>query len=154
MHLGDLIKLDAVIPSVKAANKKALIAELAERAGELLEVEDRPIYEALWQRESLSSTGIGRGIAIPHARVAQVRQMFGMFAKLDRPIEFESMDNEPVDLVFLLLAPESAGADHLKALARVSRLMRDPLTLDRLRSTKAKAAIHALLTESVVPSAA
>ena len=116
MDLGDLIKPDAVIANLRARSKKALLPEIAARAGELLKIDGALIQEAIWRREMLSSTGIGRGIAIPHARMPQVEHMFGMFARLEQPIDFEAMDAQPVDLVFLLLAPEQAGADHLQAL--------------------------------------
>src|SRR5450631_737559 len=140
MDLGDLIKPDTVVPNLRARNTKALLSEIATHAATTLKLNPAVIYEALWQREMLSSTGVGRGIAIPHARVPQLTQMFGLFGKLEQPIDFGAIDDKPVDLVFVLLAPEHAGADHLKALARVSRLMRDPATLERLRGSKSRSA--------------
>ena len=154
MDLGDLIRLDAVIPNLRSRGKKALLAEITARAGELLKIDHGLIFEAVWRRETLSSTGIGRGIAIPHARTPQVRAMFGLFGRLEHAIDFEAMDDQPVDLVFLLLAPESAGADHLQALARVSRLMRDQATLERLRGSRARAAMYSVLTEPSTSNAA
>ncbi len=154
MDLGDLIKPDAVIANLRARSKKALLPEIALRAGELLKIDGALIQEAIWRREMLSSTSIGRGIAIPHARMPQVEHMFGMFARLEQPIDFEAMDAQPVDLVFLLLAPEQAGADHLQALARVSRLMRDPATLERLRGSRTRTAMYAVLTEPSTSNAA
>ena len=154
MDLGDLIKPDAVIANLRARSKKALLPEIASRAGELLKIDGALIQEAIWRREMLSSTGIGRGIAIPHARMPQVEHMFGMFARMEQPIDFEAMDAQPVDLVFLLLAPEQAGADHLQALARVSRLMRDPATLERLRGSRTRTAMYAVLTEPSTSNAA
>jgi nitrogen PTS system EIIA component len=154
MDLGDLIKPDAVVANLRSRNNKALLSEIAAQAGACLKLNPAIIYEALWQREMLSSTGVGRGIAIPHARVPGLGQMFGLFGKLEQPIEFGAIDDKPVDLVFLLLAPEHAGADHLKALARVSRLMRDPATLERLRGSKSRSAMYAVLTEPSTSNAA
>jgi len=154
MDLGDLIKPDAVVANLRSRNNKALLSELASHAAECLKLNPTVIYEALWQREMLSSTGVGRGIAIPHARVPQLTQMFGLFGKLEQPIDFGAIDDKPVDLVFMLLAPEHAGADHLRALARVSRLMRDPVTVDRLRGSKTRSAIYAVLTEPSTSNAA
>lgn len=154
MDLGDLIKPDAVISGVRAQTKKALLQELTRRAGDILKIEPGLILEAVQQREMLSSTGLGRGIAIPHARLPQITRVFGLFAKLEHPIAFESMDGAPVDLVFLLLSPETSGADHLRALARVSRLMRDHQTLERLRGSRSRNALYAVLTEPTTSNAA
>ncbi len=154
MDLGDLIKPDAVLSGLRAQSKKALLAELSQRAGELLKIDQSLIHEAVQQREMLSSTGLGRGIAIPHARMKPVPHMFGLFAKLDQPIDFDAMDGEPVDLVFLLLAPDGAGADHLRALARVSRLMRDTPSLERLRGSRSRNALYSVLTEPMTSNAA
>jgi nitrogen PTS system EIIA component len=154
MDLGDLIKPDAVVAGIRAQSKKALLLELSQKAAELLKADHGHILEALQQREMLSSTGLGRGIAIPHARTKQVKSMFGMFARLDHAIDFDAMDDQPVDLVFLLLAPEGAGADHLQALARVSRLMRDAPTLERLRGSRTRTALYSVLTEPMTSNAA
>ena len=98
------------------------------------------------QRERLGSTGIGNGIAIPHGKLARLERLFGVFARLERPIDFEALDGQPVDLMFLLLAPEGAGADHLKALARIARLLRDPETAQKLRESRDAEALYAVLT--------
>ena len=111
----------------------------------------KPINDILSEREKLGSTGMGQGIAIPHGRVPGVERMTGLFAQLDHPVDFDAMDDQPVDLVFLLLAPEGAGADHLKALARVSRLLRNHSICEKLRAAPQAATLYALLTE---PSAA
>lgn len=153
MELGDLITPEAVFPSLKAKNKKQALQELAQRAGNLTGVEARDIVETLLQREQLGSTGIGRGIAIPHGRVPALRRIVSVFARLDEPIEFGALDHEPVDLIFLLLAPEHAGADHLKALARISRLLREPASIERLRASKDRAALYSVLTQSAVHAA-
>jgi PTS system nitrogen regulatory IIA component len=150
VEIADLLASpDAVLASVKASGKKALLAELASRGAALLEVDERRLFDRLLERERLGSTGIGGGIAIPHARLATVSRPRGLFARLGNPVDFDSIDDRPVDLVFLLLAPEGAGADHLKALARVSRLLRDRGLVEKLRATESAEALYALLTESV-----
>src|SRR5215472_13852534 len=126
MDLADLIAPEAVYPSLKAKTKKQALQEVAQRAAALTGIEARSIFETLLQRERLGSTGVGRGIAIPHGRIAALTRIFSLFARLEEPIAFDAPDEEPVSLIFLLLAPEHAGADHLKALARVSRLLREP----------------------------
>jgi PTS system nitrogen regulatory IIA component len=135
-----------VIPALKVNGKKQAIQEIAARAAELSGLGERTIFETLLQREKLGSTGIGHGIAIPHGKLAKLDRLFGLFARLERPIDFESLDGQPVDLVFLLLAPEGAGADHLKALARVARLLRDPDIANKLRESRDADAIYAVLT--------
>jgi PTS system nitrogen regulatory IIA component len=147
MELGDLLTPDAVVPALKASNKKQALQALSEQAAKLAGLQSRDVYEALQQRELLGSTGVGRGIAIPHGRLPALQKIFSVFARLEHPIDFEAPDEEPVDLVFLLLAPEHAGADHLKALARISRLLREPQSLEKLRTAPDRAALFALLTE-------
>jgi PTS system nitrogen regulatory IIA component len=112
------------------------------------------IYNILFQRERLGSTGVGSGIAIPHGKLQNLRHSIGVFARLEEPVEFDSIDEEPVDIVMLLLAPESAGADHLKALARVSRLLREPKAVEKLRGCRDRNAIYAILTEKAASHAA
>jgi PTS system nitrogen regulatory IIA component len=147
MDLKDLIGPDAVYPALKARDKKQALSELAERAGQLARLSSRDIFEKLVQRERLGSTGVGRGIAIPHLRLAELGHMTCLFARFETPVEFESPDGEPVDLAFLLLTPEHAGADHLKALARISRVMRQPRNTEQLRAAPDRRAIHAILTQ-------
>ena len=151
MEIADLLSPDAVVSHLKAASKKQVLQEMANKAASLTGLSGRRIYETLTEREKLGSTGMGQGIAIPHGRVAGVEKMTGLFAQLDHPVDFDSMDDQPVDLVFLLLAPEGAGADHLKALARVSRLLRNQAVCEKLRAAPHAATLYALLTE---PSAA
>jgi PTS system nitrogen regulatory IIA component len=151
--LSDLLVPGAVLPSLKVNSKKQAIQELAEKAAALAELPEREIFETLLQRERLGSTGVGNGIAIPHGKLPKIGRLFGLFARLERPIDFDSLDSEPVDLVFLLLAPEAAGADHLKALARVARVLRDPQTAQKLRATRDPAALYALLTQSAANAA-
>ena len=150
MDLADLIAPEAVYPSLKAKTKKQVLQELAQKAAALTRVDAREIFDTLLQREHLGSTGVGRGIAIPHGRLATLPNIVSVFARLDEPIDFEALDNEPVDLIFLLLAPEHAGADHLKALARISRLLREPSTIERLRASRDRAALYSVLTEPAV----
>jgi PTS system nitrogen regulatory IIA component len=151
MEIADLLSPDAVLAHVKATTKKQVLQEMAHKAAMLTQLPERRIFETLTEREKLGSTGMGQGIAIPHGRVAGVEKMTGLFAQLDHPVDFDSMDDQPVDLVFLLLAPEGAGADHLKALARVSRLLRNQTICEKLRAAPQAATLYALLTE---PSAA
>jgi PTS system nitrogen regulatory IIA component len=153
MDLADLIAPEAVYPSLKAKSKKHALQEIANRAAALTGLDQRTIYETLAQRERLGSTGVGRGIAIPHGRLTTLPRIVCVFARLDEPIEFDSLDGEPVDLIFLLLAPEHAGADHLKALARISRLLREPSTIERLKASKDRAALYSVLTEPAVHAA-
>lgn len=154
MDLRDLITPEGIMPALKVKTKKQALQELAERAATLTGVNTRRIFEALLQRERLGSTGIGRGIAIPHGKIADIKEIFTLFARLDEKVDFESMDGEPVDLIFLLLAPESAGADHLKALARISRLLRDPAAIEKLRGSKDRSALYSVLTEPLASHAA
>ena len=148
MQLADLIGPQSVVPSLRAKTKKQLLQDLSARASRLTGLEERLIFDTLLQRERLGSTGLGQGVAIPHAKFAALRQMVGLFARLAEPVDFEAMDGAPVDIVFLLLAPEGAGADHLKALARISRLLREGQAVDKLRASKGAAALYAVLTES------
>jgi PTS system nitrogen regulatory IIA component len=154
MELGDLIAREAVIPSLKAGTKKQALQELASRAASLAGLRVQEVYETLLQRERLGSTGVGRGIAIPHGRLPSLENIFCMFARLENAIPFEAPDEEPVDLIFLLLAPEHAGADHLKALARISRLLREPQSLERLRAAPDRATLYSVLTEPTAVQAA
>jgi PTS system nitrogen regulatory IIA component len=152
MPLTDLVAPNAVVPALKVNNKKQAIQELAAKAAKLTDQNERMIFETLLQREKLGSTGIGNGIAIPHGKLAKIERLFGLFARLDRPVDFDALDGQPVDLVFLLLAPEGAGADHLKALARVARLLRDRDIARKLRDSRDAEAIYAVL--ALAPPAA
>jgi nitrogen PTS system EIIA component len=145
MPLTDLVVPNAIIPALKVNNKKQAISELAAKAAALTGQSERDILEILLQRERLGSTGVGNGVAIPHGKLPKLNKLFGLFARLDRPVDFEALDNQAVDLIFLLLAPEGAGADHLKALARVARLLRDPEIVEKLRSSHDAEALYAVL---------
>ena len=147
MTLTDLITREAILPSMKVGSKKQALQELSERASRQCGVPVREIFDVLHQRERLGSTGIGNGIAIPHGKLAKVERIFGVFARIEKPIDFESLDAEPVDLVLLLLAPEKAGADHLKALARAARLLRSQSVTAKLRSTRDAGMIYSILAD-------
>jgi nitrogen PTS system EIIA component len=150
MMITDLVAPEAILPALKVNSKKQALQELAARAASLTGQNERAIFEILLQREKLGSTGVGNGIAIPHGKLPGLTKLFGLFARLDRPVDFEALDGQPVDLVFLLLAPESAGADHLKALARVARLLRDADVAHKLRASRDAEALYAVLA---MPSA-
>jgi nitrogen PTS system EIIA component len=154
MEISDLITPDSIFSKLPATSKKQALQELAKRASDISELNERVIFDALIERERLGTTGVGNGIAIPHGKLAGLDRLHGLFARLDKPIEFDSIDEQPVDLIFLLLAPECAGADHLKALARVSRLLRDRLTCEKLRGSEDPNALYALLIETATDAAA
>ena len=154
MMLTDFVAPNAVVAGLKVSSKKQAIQELAARAAELTGQSEKEILEILLQREKLGSTGVGSGVAIPHGKLPKLGRLFGLFARLPRPIDFEALDNQPVDLIFLLLAPEAAGADHLKALARVARQLRDPEIARRLRESTDADALHAVLAMPPASTAA
>jgi PTS system nitrogen regulatory IIA component len=150
MPLTDVVALDAIIPALKVNGKKQALQELAAKAAQISGQSEKAIYETLVQREKLGSTGVGNGVAIPHGKLPKLSKLFGLFARLERPVDFDSLDGQPVSLIFLLLAPEGAGADHLKALARVARVLRDPDTARELSESRDAEAIYAVLA---MPSA-
>ncbi len=154
MSHRELITADAVIPALRASTKKQVLLEISERAAQLSGLDSREVFDSLIQRERLGSTGVGNGIAIPHGKLARVKDLFGVFARLEKPVDFDSLDGQPVDLVFLLIAPESAGADHLTALARTARLLRDPLLVAKLRASRDPSAIYSLFTQTPTSHAA
>ncbi|EIM29287.1 PTS IIA-like nitrogen regulatory protein PtsN [Microvirga lotononidis] len=152
MPLLDFLDPRAVLPALRVSGKKQALQELASQAALLTGLTDDAIYEALLQRERLGSTGIGEGIAIPHGKLPGLTRIFGLVARLEKPVDFEALDGQPVDVLFLLLAPEGAGADHLKALARVARVLREPGLIERVRATRDATALYAIMTE--LPKAA
>lgn len=154
MDLSDLLEPEGILPSLKAKSKKQALQELACKAGELTGLDQRDVFDTLLQRERLGSTGLGRGIAIPHVKFKALNRIVCLFARLPEPIEFESHDDAPVDLIFLLLAPEHASGDHLKALARISRLVREPATLEQLRTAQDIDALRTILSNPVTSNAA
>jgi nitrogen PTS system EIIA component len=149
MPFIDILVPDAVMPSLKASSKKQALQEISRFAADLLGVDDSTVYDLVMQRERVGTTGVGHGVAIPHGKMAKLDDIRGFFARLDRPLDFEAVDGKPVDLIFLLLAPEEAGADHLKALARVARALHDPELLKKIRACHNGDCIYTLLTEGM-----
>jgi PTS system nitrogen regulatory IIA component len=143
--MSDILAVEAVNAALTVANKKALFQQLGLAASRKTGVEAKTIVAALNERERLGSTGFGGGVAIPHGKIDGISRVIGYFARLAQPIDFQSVDNLPVDLVFLLLSPPDAGADHLKALAAVSRALRNRQTVAKLRGARSRDALFALL---------
>ena len=154
MEIEDLITPARVMPRLKATSKKHVLQELAKRAAELTGLHERAVFDVLLERERLGTTGVGNGIAIPHGKLPEIKELFGLFARLDEAVDFDAIDEQPVDLVFLLLAPEGAGADHLKALARVARILRTESVVEALRRAPDAAKIHEILTQPVATTQA
>lgn len=145
MKISDIISVDSILLSVKAKNKRQLLEEIALFASKITKADERTIFDTVLERENLGSTGFGGGTALPHGRLSELGKVYGFFVKLATPIDFEAVDNKPVDLLFLLLSPESSGADHLTALAQVSRILKDRNLTDKLRKATDKEEIFALL---------
>ena len=143
----DLLAKDGVIANLRASSKKQVLQELARHAAAVVGQGQRSVFDVLLERERLGTTGVGRGIAIPHGKLSNLDRVYGLFAKLAAPIDFDAVDERPVDLVFVLLAPVAAGADHLKALARISRILRDDALCEKLRKSDTSEALLAVLTE-------
>ena len=154
MEINDILSPDAIIPSLRVTSKKQALQELSKKAADLTGLPERTIFDVLIERERLGTTGVGNGIAIPHGKLNGINGLHCLFARLESPVDFDSVDEQPVDLICVLLAPESAGADHLKALARVSRLLRDRAACEKLRGSDTADAIFALMTESATSHAA
>ncbi|MBL0929627.1 MAG: PTS IIA-like nitrogen regulatory protein PtsN [Alphaproteobacteria bacterium] len=153
MDLVDILVPNGVVANSRATSKKQILQDLARKAAELTGAEERAIFDVLLERERLGTTGVGNGIAIPHGKLGGLKRLWGVFARLEKPVDFEAIDEQPVDLVFLLLAPEGAGADHLKALAKVSRLLRDRRICEKLRGSEKPDALYALITEHTANAA-
>jgi len=154
LEISDLITPATVIPALKVTSKKQALQELARLSAEITSLDERTVFEILVERERLGTTGVGGGVAIPHGKHAGLDRLYGLFARLEQPVDYDSIDEQPVDLIFLLLAPEAAGADHLKALARVSRKLRDRDTCEKLRGSESADALYALLTDTTAINAA
>lgn len=146
MELVDILNQRSVMTCAKAASKRQVLQQLAEKAAAVLNIDAHDIFETLIAREKLGSTGLGNGIAIPHGKLPGIEGVTAVFARLDQPVDFDAVDDEPVDLVMMLLAPTGSGADHLKALARVARLMRTESVTRQLRATKDPAKLFGILT--------
>lgn len=147
MELADLITSKAILPSVKASGRKQALKEIGHRAADVYGLECGEVIDGLLAREKLGSTAMGAGVAVPHARLPGLDRIVGVFARFDKPVDFEAADGQSVDLMFALLAPEEAGADHLRALAKVSRLMRDESIRRKLRATTTAESLYALITD-------
>ncbi|WP_375648858.1 PTS IIA-like nitrogen regulatory protein PtsN [Bartonella sp. OT172YNZD] len=154
MNLSELIAPEAIIPALKANSKKQVLQILAEKASKLTGLSEHVIFDIVLQREKLGSTGLGGGIAIPHGKLPDINRIIGIFARLESPVDFEALDDEPIDLVFLLLAPENAGADHLKALSLIARVLRHTDVVQKLRNTHNANALYALLIQNSESNAA
>jgi len=148
MEISDILSLQGVLANLKVGSKKQLLQELAAVAAKETGIHERTIFDVLLERERLGSTGVGKGIAIPHGKLSDIDRLYGVFARLPSAVDFEAIDEQPVDLIFLLLAPADAGADHLKALARISRLLRADDVCTRLRGSEHAEALFALLTQT------
>lgn len=145
MKLSDILSAKSVMLSAKAKSKRQLLQDISEFAAQTTQIDDKVIFETLLERENLGSTGFGGGVALPHGRLAELSKVYGFFIKLANPIDFDAIDNKPVDIVFLLLSPESSGADHLTALAQISRLLKDKNLVTKLRDAGSCEEILALL---------
>ena len=148
MEVSDLLTVESVISDLRVTSKKQALQEMSRFAASLTGQPERAIFDVLLERERLGTTGVGNGLAIPHGRLSGLDRICGFFARIEKPIDFESIDDRPVDLIFLLLAPEGSGADHLKALARISRLLRDQSLCEKLRGAHSRDALYALLSQT------
>lgn len=152
MEIKDFLFAESII-KLKASSKRQLLQMMARRASSTTGISEQKIFDTVLERERLGTTGVGNGVAIPHGKLSSLQAMHGVFACIEKPVPFESLDEKPVDLVFMLLAPQKAGADHLKALARVSRLLRDPVNCEKLRGTETEDGIYMLLTTAEAKAA-
>jgi PTS system nitrogen regulatory IIA component len=154
MQLAEILSPEAVRVFGTMTSKKRLFQELGEIASQAYGLSGALAIDGLQERETLGPTGVGHGIALPHARLEDLKGIIGVFVRLEKPLDYDSVDRQPVDLVFGLFAPKDSGVDHLKALALVSRTMRDPNVVAKLRANTDPAKLHAILTESRAPQAA
>ena len=145
MQLADFLDCDAIKTALPGGNKRSLMKQLAELAAQRVGAKPTDVLASLNEREQLGSTGFGQGVAIPHAKIEGLSGIYGLFARLSEPVDYKAMDGRPVDLIFLLLSPPDAGAEHLKALASISRVTRDAATLERLRGARSRDALAAVL---------
>ena len=145
MKISDIMSVDSVFLSLKAKNKRQVLQEISQFASTITNMNDRTIFDALLERENLGSTGFGGGVALPHGRLPELDRVYGFFITLSTAIDFEAVDGKPVDMLFLLLSPESSGADHLTALAQASRLLKNAGMVTKLRESKNKEEILSLL---------
>ncbi len=147
MEITEILTPERVVADLRATSKKQALQELARHAAKITGLNERAIFDVLLERERLGTTGVGNGIAIPHGKLNELDGLYGLFARVEKPVDFDAIDDDPVDLIFVLLAPEGAGADHLKALARVSRLLRDKNVCQKLRGSESNEALYSVLIE-------
>lgn len=148
MELATILRSSAVKTLTTVTSKKRLFQEIGDVAQLAYDLNGQDVCAALQERETLGPTGVGKGIALPHARLADLEKVHGLFIRIERPLDFDSVDRQPVDLIFALLAPQNAGVEHLKALAMVSRTMRDGGLCSKLRANSDTQTLHTLLTEA------
>ncbi|MBO0661504.1 PTS IIA-like nitrogen regulatory protein PtsN [Jiella sp. MQZ9-1] len=154
MDVETLIEPGAILPDLRANSKKQVLQGLAAKAAEITGISEREIFETILGREKLGSTAVGNGIAIPHGKLDGIERIIGVFARLNRPVDFDALDDQPVDIVFLLLAPQGSGADHLKALSKVARLLRNRNIVEEIRESRDSHTIYALMTNAMAQNAA
>lgn len=152
--MSDLLTPDTVFADLPGTSKKQILQELAKLAARKTGLAERDIFDVLMAREQLGTTGVGLGVAIPHGKFKDLKRIYGFFARLRKPVDFDAVDDQKVDLMFLLLVPEDAGAEHLKALARVSRLLRNEAVCEKLRGSDGRDSLIALLTDAIISRAA
>ena len=146
MIVSEILSPEAILTSIKASSKKRVLQEISIAVENFYGLNQSEVFLALQEREDLGPTGMGHGVAIPHARITSLKSIKGLFAKLIKPLDFGSMDSQNVDLIFVLIAPHESGANHLKALAKISRILRNKTTCEKLRSTVDKSALYSILT--------
>ena len=154
MDIGDLLAQDGIVLRSGASSKRQALHVVAEAAAQAMGMDENRVIDALLEREALSSTGLGSGVAVPHARIEGLTQVRAVFVRLDTPVAYGSVDDRPVDLLFALFAPPRDGAEHLRALAAVSRAMRSPELREKLRQARTLDAVHALFVKNAPADAA
>ena len=145
MNIADIISKKAVLDNIQVSNKRELIQILSQRVASFSGLDERLVFDAVWERENLGSTGYGEGVAFPHARIEGLKKVCGIFARLDDAVDFDALDGKPVDLVFMLVSPENSGADHLTALATLSRILKTEGSCDKLRNARSVDELYAIL---------
>ena len=145
MNIADIISKDAVLDSIQASSKRELIQDMSNRIAAIAGVDEHVVFESIWERENLGSTGYGEGVAFPHARIEGLDKVCGLFARLEEPVDFDALDGKPVDLVFMLISPENSGADHLTALATLSRILKTEGSCEKLRKARSANELYAIL---------
>jgi len=154
MDIGDLLAPEGVVLRGGASSKRQALHAVAEAAGQALGIDEGRVFEALMERETLGSTGLGSGVGVPHARLQEIDRVTAVFVRLDTPVAYEAVDDRPVDLLFALFAPPAAGAEHLRALAAVSRALRSPELREQLRQARTTDAVRALFVRDAPATAA